>query len=195
MRVAQVDAACSLACAKQSSLVFVVMSLFRMNPPTFSSFCSSPSSTMFPSWPVSSPSPMNFAAAPLAGEFGRMASSTPCTGYEPKYGFNYEMDTASLYKQEDTFQERASLGASEQCARGRSESRSTKSLAGTIPTVLGSSMGGSFGRPEHDRISETSLFSHSRRPKKLASSSASTIDDLMLKEKRKGTEMKTSIKS
>ena len=96
------------------------------------------------------------------------------------------MDTASLYKQEDTFQERASLGVPEQCARGRSESRSHKSLAGTIPTVFGSSMGGSFGRPEHDRISETSLSSHSRRPKKLASCSASTIDDLMLKKKRKG---------
>ena len=41
-----------------------------------------------------------------------------------------------------------------------------------------------FGRPEHDRISETRLFSRSRRPKKLASSSASTIDDLMLIEKR-----------
>ena len=41
-----------------------------------------------------------------------------------------------------------------------------------------------FGRPEHDRISETGLFSHSRRPKMLASSSASTIDDLMLREKK-----------
>ena len=116
--------------------------------------------------------------------------STPCTGCEPKYGFNCEMDTATLHKQEDTFQERASLGVSEQCARGRSESRSHKSLAGTIPTVFGSSKGGSLGRPEHDRISETSLFSHSRRPKKLSSSSASTIGDLMLKEKRKGPRWK-----
>ena len=93
------------------------------------------------------------------------------------------MDTASLYNQEDNFQERASLGFSDLLARGRSQSRSHKSVADTIPTVFGSSEGGSFGRPEHDRISETRLFSHSRRPKKLASISASTTDDLMLREK------------
>ena len=54
------------------------MGTLRMCPPIFSSFCSSPPSTMFPSLPVSSPSPRNTAASPFAVEFGRLASSTPC---------------------------------------------------------------------------------------------------------------------
>ena len=93
------------------------------------------------------------------------------------------MDDASFYLQEDNFQECGSLGLSEQFAQERSQSRSHKSVADTIPTVFSSSMSDSFGRPEQDRVSETSLFSNSRRPEKLASSAASMIDELM-KEKK-----------
>ena len=45
-------------------------------------------------------------------------------------------------------------------------------------------MSDSFGRPEHNLVSETSVFSYSRRPEKLASSAASILDNLMMKEKR-----------
>ena len=55
------------------------MSLFRMSPPVFSSSGTSPSFSAFPSWSVSSASPMISGATPLAAEFGRLADTTPRT--------------------------------------------------------------------------------------------------------------------
>ena len=39
------------------------------------------------------------------------------------------------------------------------EDSSRKSAAGTVPTVFGSSAGHSFGKPQRDCVSETSLLS------------------------------------
>ena len=67
--------------------------------------------------------------------------------------------TGILFDQADDYQEKASLSVSEQVPHEKSRSSSRKSAAGTVPTVFGSSAGHSFGKPQRDCVSETSLLS------------------------------------
>ena len=75
------------------------------------------------------------------------------------------------------------MSFSDQVAHERSQSSSRKSAASTVPTVIGCSVDG-FWQRERDCVSETGVFSHSTRPRKLESRSVSTIDESMLKGKR-----------
>ena len=76
-------------------------------------------------------------------------------------------DSTTIFDQADDYQEKASLSVSEQVPHEKSRSSSRKSAAGTVPTVFGSSAGHSFGKPQRDCFSETSLLSQLTRPRKL----------------------------
>ena len=73
-------------------------------------------------------------------------------------------DSTTIFDQADDYQEKASLSVSEQVPHEKSRSSSRKSAAGTVPTVFGSSAGHSFGKPQRDCVSETSLLSQLTRP-------------------------------
>ena len=66
----------------------------------------------------------------------------------------------------------------------KSRSSSRKSAAGTVPTVFGSSAGHSFGKPQRDCVSETSLLSQLAGPGELGSGSVSTTDEPLMTGKR-----------
>ena len=68
-------------------------------------------------------------------------------------------DSTTIFDQADDHQEKASLSVSEQVPHEKSRSSSRKSAAGTVLTVFGSSAGHSFGKPQRDCVSETSLLS------------------------------------
>ena len=68
-------------------------------------------------------------------------------------------DSTTIFDQADDYQEKASLSVSEQVPHEKSRSSSRKSAAGTVLTVFGSSAGHSFGKPQRDCVSETSLLS------------------------------------
>ena len=68
--------------------------------------------------------------------------------------------------------------------RDKSRSSSRKSAAGTVPTEIGSSAGHSFGKPQRDCVSETSLLSQLTRPRKLESRSVSTTHESLMTSKR-----------
>ena len=171
-------------CPEKSSPFSVAMSLLNIDEHTLTSLLSAPSafSLRFSSPPDASRT--STTATPLRGVFGRMADWTSNTAYEPNIGLNSGADFTTIYNQVDNFQEKASLGFSNQLAHGRSPSSSRKSVASTVPTVFGSSVVGSFGQLVRDCVSETSLFSQSTRPWKLKSRSVSTINQSMLKGKR-----------
>ena len=67
--------------------------------------------------------------------------------------------STTIFDQADDYQEKASLSVSEQVPHEKSRSSSRKSAAGTVLTVFGSSAGHSFGKPQRDCVSETSLLS------------------------------------
>ena len=73
-------------------------------------------------------------------------------------------DSTTIFDQADDYQENASLSVSEQVPHEKSRSSSRKSAAGTVPTVFGSSAGHSFGKPQRDCVSETSLLSQLAGP-------------------------------
>ena len=89
-------------------------------------------------------------------------------------------DSTTIFDQADDYQENASLCVSEQVPHEKSRSSSRKSAAGTVPTVFGSSASHSFGKPQRDCVSETSLLSQLTRPRKLESRSVSTIDESLM---------------
>ena len=93
-------------------------------------------------------------------------------------------DSTTIFDQADDYQEKASLSVSEQVPHEKSRSSSRKSAAGTVLTVFGSSAGHSFGKPQRDCVSETSLLSQLTRPRKLESRSVSTIDESLMTSKR-----------
>ena len=93
-------------------------------------------------------------------------------------------DSTTIFDQADDYQEKASLSVSEQVPHEKSRSSSRKSPAGTVLTVFGSSAGHSFGKPQRDCVSETSLLSQLTRPRKLESISVSTIDESLMTSKR-----------
>ena len=159
------------------------MSLFGMAGSAFSSFCSTPPPSLFPSSSVLSLSRIT-TTAPLRGEFGPMASWTSNTGYEPNVGVNHQTDSTTIFDEADDYQEKASLSVSEQVPHEKSRSSSRKSAAGPVPTVFGSSVGHSFGKPQRDCVPETSLLSQLTRPRKLESRSVSTIDESLMTGKR-----------
>ena len=73
-------------------------------------------------------------------------------------------ESTTIFDQADDYQENASLSVSEQVPHEKSRSSSRKSAAGTVPTVFGSSAGHSFGKPQRDCVSETSLLSQLAGP-------------------------------
>ena len=89
-----------------------------------------------------------------------------------------------IFDQADDYQENASLSVSEQVGHEKSRKSSRKSAAGTVPTVFGSSAGHSFGKPQRDCVSETSLLSQLTRPRKLESRSVDTTDESLMTGKR-----------
>ena len=93
-------------------------------------------------------------------------------------------DSTTIFDQADDYQENASLCVSEQVPHEKSRSSSRKSAADTVPTVFASSAGHSFGKPQRDCVSETSLLSQLTRPRKLESRSVSTIDESLMTDKR-----------
>ena len=93
-------------------------------------------------------------------------------------------DSTTIFDQADDYQEKASLSVSEQVPHEKSRSSSRKSAAGTVPTVFGSSARHSFGKPQRDCVSETSLLSQLTRPRKLESRSVSTKDESLMTGKR-----------
>ena len=92
-------------------------------------------------------------------------------------------DSTTIFDQADDYQENAS-SVSEHVPHEKSRSSSRKSAAGTVPTVFGFSAGHSFGKPQRDCVSETSLLSQLTRPGKLESRSVSTIDESLMTGKR-----------
>ena len=93
-------------------------------------------------------------------------------------------DSTTIFDQADDYQEKASLSVSEQVPHEKSRSSSRKSAAGTVPTVFGSSAGHSFGKPQRDCVSETSLLSQLAGPGGLESRSVSTKDESLMTGKR-----------
>ena len=93
-------------------------------------------------------------------------------------------DSTTIFDQADDFQENASLSVSEQVPHEKSRSSSRKSPAGTVLTVFGSSAGHSFGKPQRDCVSETSLLSQLAGPGELGSGSVSTTDESLMTGKR-----------
>ena len=93
-------------------------------------------------------------------------------------------DSTTIFDQADDYQENASLSVSEQVPHGKSRSSSRKSAAGTVPTVFGSSAGHSFGKPQRDCVSETSLLSQLAERGGLESRSVSTKDESLMTGKR-----------
>ena len=93
-------------------------------------------------------------------------------------------DSTTIFDQADDYQENASLSVSEQVPHEKSRSSSRKSAAGTVPTVFGSSAGQSFGKPQRDCVSETSLLSQLAGPGELGSGSVSTTDESLMTGKR-----------
>ena len=93
-------------------------------------------------------------------------------------------DSTTIFDQADDYQENASLSVSEQVPHEKSRSSSRKSAAGTVPTVFGSSAGHSFGKPQRDCVSETSLLSQLAGPGGLESRSVSTTDESLMTGKR-----------
>ena len=93
-------------------------------------------------------------------------------------------DSTTIFDQADDYQEKASLSVSEQVPHQKSRSSSRKSAAGTEPTVFGSSAGHSFGKPQRDCVSETSLLSQLAGPRELGSGSVSTTDESLMTGKR-----------
>ena len=93
-------------------------------------------------------------------------------------------DSTTIFDQADDYQEKASLSVSEQVPHEKSRSSSRKSAAGTVPTVFGSSAGHSFGKPQRDCVSETSLLSQLAGPGGLESRSVSTTDEPLMTGKR-----------
>ena len=66
-------------------------------------------------------------------------------------------DSTTIFDQADDYQEKASLSVSEQVPHEKSRSSSRKSAAGTVPTVFGSRAGHSFGKPQRDCVSESTI--------------------------------------
>ena len=93
-------------------------------------------------------------------------------------------DSTTIFDQADDYQEKTSLSVSEQVPHEKSRSSSRKSAAGTVPTVFGSSADHSFGKPQQDCISETSLLSQLLGPRGLASRFVSTKDESLMTGKR-----------
>ena len=93
-------------------------------------------------------------------------------------------DSTTIFDQADDYQEKASLSVSEQVPHEKSRSSSRKSAAGTVLTVFGSSAGHSFGKPQRDCVSETSLLSQLAGPRVLGSGSVSTTDQPLMTGKR-----------
>ena len=93
-------------------------------------------------------------------------------------------DSTTIFDKADDYQENASLSVSEQVPHEKSRSSSRKSAAGTVPTVFGSSAGHSFGKPQRDCVSETSLLSQLAGPGELESRSVSTKDESLMTGKR-----------
>ena len=93
-------------------------------------------------------------------------------------------DSTTIFDQADDYQEKASLSVSEQVPHEKSRSSSRKSAAGTVLTVFGSSAGHSFGKPQRDCVSETSLLSQLAGPGGLGSGSVSTTDEPLMTGKR-----------
>ena len=93
-------------------------------------------------------------------------------------------DSTTIFDQADDYQENASLSVSEQAPHEKSRSSSRKSAAGTVPTAFGSSAGHSFGKPQRDCVSETSLLSQLALPGGLESRSVSTKDESLMTGKR-----------
>ena len=94
-------------------------------------------------------------------------------------------DSTTIFDQADDYQEKASLSVSEQVPHEKSRSSSRKSASGTVPTVFGSSAGHSFGKPQRDCVSETSLLSQLAGPGGgLESRSVSTKDESLMTGKR-----------
>ena len=96
-------------------------------------------------------------------------------------------DSTTIFDQADDYQEKASLSVSEQVPHETSRSSSRKSAAGTVLTVFGSSAGHSFGKPQRDCVSETSLLSQLAAPGRgevLGSGSVSTKDESLMTGKR-----------
>ena len=93
-------------------------------------------------------------------------------------------DSTTIFDQADDYQENASLSVSEQVPHEKSRSSSRKSAAGTVLTVFGSSAGHSFGKPQRDCVSETSLLSQLAERGELGSGSVSTTDESLMSGKR-----------
>ena len=93
-------------------------------------------------------------------------------------------DPTTIFDQADDYQENASLSVSEQVPHEKSRSSSRKSPAGTVLTVFGSSAGHSFGKPQRDCVSESSLLSQLAGPGELGSGSVSTKDESLMTGKR-----------
>ena len=89
-------------------------------------------------------------------------------------------DSTTIFDQADDYQEKASLSVSEQVPHEKSRSSGRKSAAGTVPTAFGSSAGHSFGKPQRDCVSETSLLSQLAGYGGLESRSVSTTDEPLM---------------
>ena len=101
-----------------------------------------------------------------------------------RYRRLHPTDSTTIFDQVDDYQENASLCVSEQVPHEKSRSSRSKSAAGTVPTVFGSSAGHSFGKPQRDCVSETSLLSQLAGPEELESRSVSTKDESLMTGKR-----------
>ena len=153
-------------CAKYSSSFVVAMSLLNIDEHTLTTFLSTPSA---PS--LRSPSPLTGIRTSTTASSLTESLAEWLTEPQTRVMSPTSASASAQSSHRSSIRRTTSKRFSEELALGRSQSVCHKSEASTVPTVFGSSAGQSFGKPERDCVSETSLFPQLTRPRKLESSS------------------------